>query len=98
MVSSETDLKKGWGAFLRLKNIWFSKSTANQFKVYKCTGQMPILDKVIIRQLTWIGHMLRREKKEPIRIYGLYEPKRELGTTKKRAPCRKLRKLHRLSN
>ena len=27
--------------------------------------------------------MLRQEKEEPIRIYGLYEPKRELGTTAK---------------
>ena len=31
--------------------------------------------------------MLRREKEEPIRIYGLYEPKRELGTTKKGRPA-----------
>ena len=48
--------------------------------VYKYTGQMPISDKEIIRQLKWIGHMLRREKEEPINIY---EPKRELDTTKK---------------
>ena len=31
--------------------------------------------------------MLRREKEEPIRIYGLYEPKRELGATKKGRPA-----------
>ena len=31
--------------------------------------------------------MLRREKGEPIRIYGLYEPKRVLGTTKKGRPA-----------
>ena len=56
-------------------------------EVYKCTGQIPISDKVVKRQLTWIGHMLRREKEEPIRIYGLYEPKRELGTAKKGRPA-----------
>ena len=55
-------------------------------EVYKCAGQIPISDKVARRQLTWIGHMLRREKEESIRIYGLYEPKRELGTTKKWRP------------
>ena len=31
--------------------------------------------------------MLRRETDEPIRIYGLYEPKRELGTTKRGRPA-----------
>ena len=31
--------------------------------------------------------MLGREKEEPIRIYELYEPKRELGTTKKGRPA-----------
>ena len=51
-----------------------------------CTGQIPISDKVVKRQLTWIGHMLRREKEEPMRICGLYEPKRELGTAKKGRP------------
>ena len=56
-------------------------------EVYKSTGQIPISDKVIRRQLTLIGYMLRREKEEPICIYGLYEPKRELGTTKKGCPA-----------
>ena len=31
--------------------------------------------------------MLRREKEEPIRIYGLYEPKRELDTKKNGRPA-----------
>ena len=31
--------------------------------------------------------MFQREKEEPIGIYGLYEPKRELGTTKKERPA-----------
>ena len=31
----------------------------------------------------YFGQILRQEKEEPIRIYGLCEPKRELGTTKK---------------
>ena len=56
-------------------------------EVYKCIGQIPISDKVIRRHFTWIGHMLRREKEESIRIYGLYEPKRELGITKKGRPA-----------
>ena len=144
MASGETDLKnrkgQAWGAFWKLTNIWFSKSTPFKLKfrifqascvsillygsetwilsekirksldsfatncyrimlgikhtdrisneeVYKRTGQIPLSDKVIRRQLTWIGHMLRRETDEPIRIYGLYEPKRELGTTKRGRPA-----------
>ena len=31
--------------------------------------------------------MLRREKEEPIRTYGLYEPKHELGKTRKGRPA-----------
>ena len=40
-----------------------------------------------VRQ-NWIGHMLRREKEEPIRTYGLYEPKHELRKTRKGRPAK----------
>ena len=56
-------------------------------EIYKRTHQMPLSSKVLQRQLTWIGHMLRREGEEPIRIYGLYEPDNELGKTKRGRPA-----------
>ena len=48
---------------------------------------MPLSSKVLQRKLTWIGHILRREREEPIRIYGLYEPDSELGKTKRGRPA-----------
>ena len=52
-------------------------------EIYRRTQQIPLSNKVLQRQLILIGHMLRRYSEEPIRIYGLYEPKAELGKIKK---------------
>ena len=55
-------------------------------EVYQLTQQIPLSVKIVKRQLTWIGHILRREKEEPIRTYSLYEHKHELGKTRKGRP------------
>ena len=51
--------------------------------VYNKVRQGKLSQKVAIRQLTWIGHMLRRDKDELINIYGLYEPNQSLGKAKR---------------
>ena len=51
-------------------------------EIYEKVKQVPISIKLAKRQLTWIGHMLRRHSGEPIRIYGLYEPSQQMGKSK----------------
>ena len=51
-------------------------------EIYKRLGQKPISKMIIKRQLTWVGHMLRRTQEEPIRKYALYEPSEILGKAK----------------
>ena len=63
-------------------NIKHTDNITND-EIYKRTQQIPLSNKVLQRQLTWIGHMIRRDSDEPIRIYGLYEPKTDIGKTKK---------------
>ena len=52
-------------------------------EVYNKVRQGKLSQKVAKRQLTWIGHMLRRDKDELIKIYGLYEPNQSLGRAKR---------------
>lgn len=54
--------------------------------IYEKTKQEPLTIKTIRRQLTWIGHMLRREESEPINIYALYKPSTALGKSKAGRP------------
>ena len=67
-------------------NIKHTDNITND-EIYKRTQQIPLSNKVLQRQLTWIGHMIRRDSDEPIRIYGLYEPKTEIGKTKRGRPA-----------
>ena len=47
-------------------------------KIYERVKQRPLSNKLLKRQLTWVGHILRYDSNEPVRIYGLYEPSRQL--------------------
>ena len=46
--------------------------------IYERVKQKPLSNKLIKRQLTWVGHILRYDSNEPVRIYGLYEPSNQL--------------------
>ena len=46
---------------------------------YETVEQEPLSVKVARRQLTWIGHMIRRNDESPINTYGLYEPSIQMG-------------------
>lgn len=48
-------------------------------QLYARVKQHSIYSKVIKRQLTWVGHMLRRDRQEPIRQYALYQPSERMG-------------------
>ena len=52
--------------------------------------QEPISVTLAARQLTWIGHMLRRQEDEPIKKYALYGPKELLGYGKAKRGAPKL--------
>ena len=43
-------------------------------EVYNRVGQQELSFTIIKRQLTWLGHMLRRKPVEPIRRYALFQP------------------------
>jgi hypothetical protein len=51
--------------------------------IYKRTDQLPFSDKIKRRQLTWVGHILRRDIEEPVRKYALYKPSEQLSSTKR---------------
>ena len=55
-------------------------------EIYKVVKQIPISLKISKRQLTWVGHMLRRQTDEPIRSYSLYEPGQQMGKSKQGRP------------
>ena len=52
-------------------------------EIYKRTNQLPLSDKIKRRQLTWVGHILRRHIEEPVRKYALYQPSEQLGSSKR---------------
>ena len=59
---------------------------ATNEEIYTRVGQKSLSSDITMRQLTWVGHMLRRDLTEPIRKYALYHPEEQLGTTKRGRP------------
>jgi hypothetical protein len=51
--------------------------------LYSKVGEKELSQKVFERQLTWVGHALRRPDTEPCRIFALYEPDANHGITKR---------------
>ena len=47
-------------------------------------GRRPLINSVRRRQLGWLGHVLRRDEREPARIFALYTP--EHGKAKQGKP------------
>jgi hypothetical protein len=52
-------------------------------EVYKKVEQKPIVSKLQLRQLSWVGHTLRRTSNEPAKIFLFYEPETSLGNVKR---------------
>lgn len=50
--------------------------------IYEKVKQEPFSVKLAKRQLTWVGHLLRRKNDDPIRINGFYEPSEQMGKSK----------------
>jgi len=74
----EAKLKKKLGSFAtncyrQILNIKRLDKISNE-KVYEMVGQEPLTITLAVRQLTWIGHMLRRPQDELIRKFALYGP------------------------
>ena len=43
-------------------------------EIYAQVGQLPLSETAQYRQLSWVGHALRREESLPSRIFALYTP------------------------
>jgi hypothetical protein len=52
--------------------------------IYTRVGRKPLVHEIQKRQLTWVGHVLRRNKGEPMRIFALFNPAQ--GKTKRGRP------------
>ena len=55
-------------------------------EVYARVNEQPLTVDYIRRQLTWVGHMLRRDINDPIRKYALYHPEAKIGTARRGRP------------
>ena len=51
--------------------------------IYNNVNQRPLVESMRRRQLSWVGHALRRSDHEPAKIFALYEPETGLGTFKR---------------
>ena len=53
-------------------------------EIYRQVEQLPLIRTIQDKQLSWLGHTLRRNKDEPARIFALYEP--TIGKAKRGRP------------
>jgi hypothetical protein len=53
-------------------------------EIYNRTEQRPLIEAVWKRQLSWVGHTLRRDDQELAKILALYEPSESLSRIRKR--------------
>ena len=51
--------------------------------IYSKVNHKPLVDLMRQRQLSWVGHALRRNEHEPAKMFALYEPEAGLGTSKR---------------
>ena len=49
-------------------------------EIYRRVNQKPLSVTIAKRQLEWVGHMMCRERSEPIRNLALYRPTHEHET------------------
>ena len=52
-------------------------------EIYRRVEQKPIMSKLHQRQLSWVGHTLRRADREPAKIFIFYEPETLQGNYKR---------------
>ena len=66
--------------------MWLGIKTSDKVRlidIYKQVNQKPLVETMRKRQLSWIGHALRRKDDEPAKIFALYEPEFAHGRTKR---------------
>ncbi len=54
-------------------------------EIYKQTNRSPLINKIRMRQLGWLGHTMRLAKDEPTKMLALYEPSSNHGKHKRGA-------------
>ena len=57
--------------------MWLGIKTSDRVRleeIYKRVYQKPLVEIIRKRQLSWIGHALRKKDNEPAKIFALYEP------------------------
>ena len=59
--------------YRKILGISYLEHITNE-EVYSRVEQKPLAETIHLRQLTWVGHALRRPANEPSRIFALYEP------------------------
>ena len=64
-------------------NIKWHDHVSNK-DIYNMTKQRPLIETVWQRQLSWVGHTLRRDDQELAKIFALYEPTESLSRNRKR--------------
>ena len=52
-------------------------------EIYNLVSQKPVVQKLRQKQLSWVGHALRRSNLDPAKKFLLYEPETNLGITKR---------------
>jgi hypothetical protein len=66
-------------------NIKWHDHVSNKH-IYNITEQRLLIEIVWKRQLSWVGHTLRRDDQELAKILALYEPSESLSRIRKRGP------------
>ena len=64
-------------------NIKWHDHISNK-EIYRKTGQRLLIETVWQRQLSWVGHTLRRKDHDLAKIFALYEPADNLSRRHKR--------------
>ena len=85
IVSSE--MKKKLNSFAtKCYRMWLGIRPLDKItneEIYKQLDQKSLVSKLQSRQLSWVGHTLRRANNEPAKIFIFYEPDTDLGSHKR---------------
>ena len=66
--------------------MWLGVKPLDKVKneeIYKKVQQKSVVEKLRHRQLSWVGHALRRTDKDPAKIFLFYEPEINQGVVKR---------------
>ena len=86
-TTSDFEYRRGlaWSAFRNMERIWKAEhlDLALKLRIFQASVlsvlintvyKPPLINTVYKRQLGWLGHVLRRDEREPARIFALYTP------------------------